>query len=243
MIKSVLSQMTKRLMDITSSFVALVIFSPLFLLLSMAIRFDSKGPILFAQKRVGQDEKIFRIYKFRTMVDRDADSIDQMNEKVVSSNDDPRITRMGKFLRNSSLDELPQLLNIFLGHMSIVGPRPIIPEQLIAIPPAYRKRAAVAPGLTGLSQIRGRRNLSWLLQLAYDAEYVEKRTLWLDLKIIFNTAWQVIRRQNIYGTPGMNWRGYLAQLDGSPPQDIHVREALSDTQQLNADNHAGKGLK
>ena len=219
--------MLKRIIDIIGSAIAIVLFLPLLLVISIFIKIDSKGPVFFAQRRVGKDEKVFRIFKFRTMVDRDADSIDQMQEKVVSSNNDPRITRFGTFLRNTSLDELPQLFNIFCGQMSIVGPRPIIPEQLLAIPPRYRERAQVAPGLTGLSQIRGRRNLDWLLQLAYDIEYVNTRSLWLDIRIIFSTAMQVIRRKNIYGASGINWRGYLEKLDGAEPKDEHVKKALA----------------
>lgn len=218
--------MIKRIMDVFASLVALVLLAPVFILICVAIKIDSRGPVFFAQHRVGRNEKLFRILKFRTMKDRDPDLIDQRSEKPVSSNQDPRITQVGRVLRMTSLDELPQLINILRGEMSLVGPRPVIPEQIQAIPPGYRKRALVKPGLTGLSQVRGRRNLDWLLQLAYDREYVEKESIWLDVRIILTTAWQVIMRRGIYGSPGQNWRGYLNDLSGKLPSDLDVQEAL-----------------
>src|SRR5699024_5485469 len=114
--------------------------------------------------------------KFRSMVYRPAEAIDQHAERVVSVGHDPRITRAGRFMRATSLDELPQLFNILKGDMSVVGPRPVLMEQVEVVPPGYRKRFSVRPGLTGLAQMRGRRGLGWLRQLAYDAEYVEKRS-------------------------------------------------------------------
>lgn len=223
----------KRAFDLGTAILTLLILSPLMILLSIAIFLDSKGPIIFKQRRIGRNREIFRIYKFRTMIHRDADSIDHRSEKVVSESSDSRITRVGRMLRATSLDELPQLWNIVLGEMSIVGPRPIIPQQEPYIPPSYMKRFEVSPGLTGLAQVSGRRSLGWLEQLAYDFEYVERQSLWLDLKIICKTAWMVIARKGIYGSPGMNWRTYAEQLNGAKPKDQDVLDALTGKQKEN----------
>lgn len=186
----------------------LIVLSPIFLLLVIWIRLDSPGPAIFAQGRLGRDQRIFRILKFRTMVARRAELIDQVAESVLV-NDDQRITRAGRFLRRTSLDELPQLWNMLLGEMNIVGPRPLIPEQLPAIPPEYLSRFDVPPGLTGLAQVRGRRSLDWLVQLTADREYVEHRSLWLDLKIVARTVVVVFSGSGVYDPNAKNWRDYL----------------------------------
>lgn len=188
--------------------VLLIILSPIFLVLTIWIRIDSPGAAIFSQSRVGRDQRIFRILKFRTMVARRAEQIDQVAEGVLVG-DDRRITRAGRFLRRTSLDELPQLWNMLLGEMNIVGPRPLIPEQLPAIPPEYLSRFDVPPGLTGLAQVRGRRSLDWLVQLAADCEYVEQRSLWLDLKIIARTVVVVFSGSGVYDPKARNWRDHL----------------------------------
>lgn len=188
--------------------VLLVVLSPIFLVLTIWIRLDSPGAAIFSQGRIGRDQRIFRIFKFRTMVARRADQIDQIAEGVLVG-DDQRITRAGRFLRRTSLDELPQLWNMLLGEMNVVGPRPLIPEQLPAIPPEYLSRFDVPPGLTGLAQVRGRRSLDWLVQLAADREYVEQRSLWLDLKIIAHTVVVVFSGSGVYDPNAKNWRDYL----------------------------------
>ena len=129
----------------------------------------------------------------------------------MSAGHDPRITRVGRLLRVSSLDELPQLWNVLMGDMSLVGPRPVLPEQLDAIPEHLRTRFTVRPGLTGLAQVRGRRSLDWLQVLEADAEYAREASLALDLRILLRTVLVVLRREGIYGGEGENWRTYLAR--------------------------------
>src|SRR5690606_3670345 len=138
----------------------------------------------------------------------------------------PRITRAGSFLRATSIDELPQLINILKGDMSVVGPRPVLMEQKEVVPPGYLKRFNVRPGLTGLAQVRGRRSLGWLQQLAFDAEYVGKQNFFYDLNIIFTTVKVVLTGSGIYGGEGLNWRAYRDSLEGRPPEDRDVQEAL-----------------
>lgn len=202
------SYLLKRPLDVVVSAVGLVLLSPVLAAISAGVRLDSEGPILFRQERIGLDQQPFRILKFRTMVDRAPENIDQNSEQVVSAATDNRITRFGRILRSTSLDELPQLVNILKGDMSLVGPRPVIPEQLSAMPPERRIRFDVRPGLTGLAQVKGRRSLDWLEQLAKDVEYVQKVGLKIDLRIIRATVYVVFNRTGVYGEAGSNWRKY-----------------------------------
>ena len=217
----------KRLFDIIVSCACLVVLSPLLLLVALWIKLDSKGPIFFMQRRAGTGGKPFRIFKFRTMVDRPADAIDQLQERVISQGCDPRITRAGRFIRATSLDELPQLLNIAKGDMSIVGPRPVLMEQKKVVPPGYMKRFSVRPGLTGLAQVSGRRSLGWLQQLWLDAEYVERYSFLYDIGIILRTVKVVLVGGDIYGGEGVNWRTYRESLHGCDPADEDVLQAMA----------------
>jgi lipopolysaccharide/colanic/teichoic acid biosynthesis glycosyltransferase len=219
----------KRMFDIVSSSVALVVLSALLLVVAVWIKLDSRGPVFFMQQRAGLGGQPFRILKFRTMVNRAPDEIDQHNEHVVSDGQDPRITRAGRIIRATSLDELPQLINILKGDMSLVGPRPVLMEQKEVVPPGYMKRFSVRPGLTGLAQVRGRRSLGWLQQLAYDAEYIEKRSMALDLTILLKTFKLVWSRSGVYGGEGLNWRTYRNSLAGRPPADRDVEQAMAGT--------------
>lgn len=221
-----MKDLAKRLFDIASSAAAILIIFPLLLAVALWIKIDSRGPVFFMQQRAGLGGNSFRIFKFRTMVDRVPDEIDQNSEQVVSEAHDPRITRAGRFIRATSIDELPQLINILKGDMSVVGPRPVLMEQKEVVPPGYMKRFAVRPGLTGLSQVRGRRSLGWLQQLAFDAEYVEKRSFFYDLSIIFTTVKVVLLGRGLYGGDGLNWRTYRDRLNGQPPKDSDVEEAM-----------------
>lgn len=221
-----MKDMVKRLFDILSSAAVLIVISPLLLTVAAWIKVDSKGPIFFLQQRAGLGGKSFRIFKFRTMVHRAPEQIDQHSEQVVSAGHDPRITRAGRFIRATSIDELPQLINILKGDMSVVGPRPVLMEQKEVVPPGYMKRFSVRPGLTGLAQVRGRRSLGWLKQLAFDAEYVEKRNFIYDLGIIFTTIKVVLLGSGLYGGEGLNWRAYRDSLNGRAPQDSDVKEAI-----------------
>ncbi|APX92743.1 sugar transferase [Halomonas sp. 1513] len=216
----------KRFIDIIVSGAGLIVSTPLLVLVAALIKLDSPGPVFFMQPRAGRNEQPFSIFKFRTMRHRAPDTIDQQQEQVVSAGHDPRITRVGRFIRATSLDELPQLINILKGDMSVVGPRPVLMEQTEVVPPGYKIRFSVRPGLTGLAQVKGRRSLGWLQQLAYDAEYVQKRGLALDLKILLMTVRVVVLGSGIYGEPGLNWRTYRDRLNGEPPRDSDVEEAM-----------------
>ncbi|MFQ3788191.1 sugar transferase [Halomonas sp. A29] len=198
----------KRSIDIAVSAVALLVLSPLLVLIALLIRCETPGPALFVQRRVGRNLVPFRIYKFRTMQDRDATVIDPLAEGVIRSGDDPRITRIGRFLRATSLDELPQLLNILKGDMSLVGPRPVLIEQIEAVPDEYMRRFTVRPGLTGLAQVQGRRSLGWLEQLALDVRYTERAGIGFDLWLMLTTVYVVLTLKDIYGSTEQNWRQY-----------------------------------
>jgi len=216
----------KRLFDLITSGAGLIVLSPLLLLVAIWIKLDSKGPVFFMQQRAGRGQTPFKIFKFRTMLHRAPESIDQNQEQVVSGGHDPRITRAGRFIRATSLDELPQLINIFKGDMSVVGPRPVLMEQTEVVPPGYKRRFSVRPGLTGLAQVKGRRSLGWLQQLAFDAEYVDKQSLAFDLKILLLTVKVVLTGGGIYGEAGLNWRTYRDRLNGQPPRDSDVEESI-----------------
>jgi lipopolysaccharide/colanic/teichoic acid biosynthesis glycosyltransferase len=182
---------------------------PLMGAIAVAIRLDSPGPVLFRQQRVGLGRRPFAIYKFRTMIHRE--QIDQRNEAIVAGRHDPRVTRTGAFLRRSSLDELPQLFNVLLGQMSLVGPRPVIPEQLLAMGPEHGCRFAVKPGITGLAQVSGRRNLAWPEQLRLDCSYARSASLRTDLRILLQTLGVAAAAEGIDGGSAANWRQFVRE--------------------------------
>ena len=191
----------KRCLDIVLSLGSLIILSPLFLVLIIAIKIDSKGPAVFKQVRVGKDEKDFVIYKFRTMI-VDAEKkktleIDpeNINNFVFQSKEDNRITKVGAFLRKSSLDELPQLFNVLIGNMSLVGPRPEIPDVVKYYPESYRQRLMVLPGITGLAQINGRSEIELGKTVYFDLNYIKDFSIWLDIKILFGTVISVFKKE------------------------------------------------
>ncbi len=207
------SKLLKRLFDLLASSVGLLLVSPLLLLIALLIKLDSRGPVFFRQKRIGWNKKAFYVFKFRSMTHRDPDTIDHRSEKVLTGNEDLRIPRIGRILRITSLDELPQLLNILTGDMSLVGPRPIIPEQLEVVPYWFNDRFNVRPGITGLAQVKGRRSLSWEQQLVYDNEYARNHSFMGDIKILFLTVWVVVAQKGIYGDESKNWRAYKGLKD------------------------------
>jgi exopolysaccharide biosynthesis polyprenyl glycosylphosphotransferase len=183
----------KRLLDVTVSTVSLVALSPLLLAIAIAVKLDSPGPILYASERIGKKARVFRCFKFRTMV-RDADrrraEIMHMNERqgiLFKISDDPRITRVGRFLRKYSLDELPQFLNVIRGDMSIVGPRPPIASEVRQYNLAHLRRLDVTPGITGLWQVQARQDPSFDSYISLDVAYIENWNVWLDIKIILRT--------------------------------------------------------
>lgn len=187
-------QISKRIIDIVLSGVALILLSPAFLILSILIKKESEGPILFKQKRVGLNKTHFNILKFRTMrIDTPKDSPTHLLE-----NPDQYITKIGKFLRKSSLDELPQIWNIFRGEMSIIGPRPALWNQYDLIEERDKYGANdVPPGLTGWAQINGRDELPIDVKAKLDGEYVEKKSLWMDTKCFFLTILSVMKSDGV----------------------------------------------
>ncbi|WP_346916364.1 exopolysaccharide biosynthesis polyprenyl glycosylphosphotransferase [Clostridium sp.] len=194
----------KRIFDIILSFIGIVILLPIYLVIAIAIKLDSKGPILFKQVRVGKDRENFTIYKFRTMV-VSAESkrelqIDptNMDNFVFQSKSDNRITKVGSFLRNSSLDEIPQLFNVLFGHMSLVGPRPEIPEVVKYYPENYYQRLLVLPGITGLAQVSGRGEIELGKTIYYDLTYISDFSIWYDIKILFTTFFKVFKREGAF---------------------------------------------
>lgn len=191
------NRVLKRIMDIGAGIFLLILLSPLLLIIMCLVKLDSKGPVFFLQKRLGYQGKIFRIIKFRTMVEN-AESI---GTGIFTHRDDPRVTRVGRVLRILSLDELPQLFNVLKGDMSFVGPRPPVPYH----PHKYEEysdeqklRFTMPPGITGLAQVKGRNALSWEERIKYDVEYVRKFSFLFDLKILFLTIGSVFKRKNVY---------------------------------------------
>ena len=192
----------KRLLDIVLSFVGMILLLPISIIISIIIKFDSKGPIFFRHKRIGEDGKIIYIYKFRTMCQNAEEMIkkftpEQMKEfkTYYKLEKDPRITKVGNFLRKSSLDELPQMLNIFRGDLSIVGPRPVIPNELEKYGEDKERFLSVKPGLTGYWQANGRSNTTYDERIKMELYYVDNRSLWLDTKIFFKTFKAVFKKE------------------------------------------------
>lgn len=182
--------MIKRFFDFLIASILLVILSPLFLIISLAVYVDVGKPIFFTQKRPGLSEKIFKLYKFRTMKD-------EFDEDGLQLDDMKRITSLGKILRETSLDELPSLINVFKGDMSLVGPRPLLIEYLELYDAEQAKRHNVRPGITGWAQINGRNRISWEEKFKLDVWYVSNHSLFLDLKIILKTFLKVFIKDGI----------------------------------------------
>lgn len=190
----------KRCFDIILSGLAIILLTPVWIGTSVAIKKDSKGPIFFKQGRRTQDGKVFQMLKFRSMVV----NAEQMGTGLFNYANDPRVTKVGRKLRDSSMDELPQLFNIFKGDMSVVGPRPCVTYELgdfDTLNNRYKKRFQVKAGLTGLAQVKGRNDISWDEKVGYDNEYVnafEKYGILIDIKILFESVFKVFKKENIY---------------------------------------------
>ena len=192
---SALYSISKRTMDIVSSLVGLILLSPLFLIVAILIKLeDPKGKVFFAQERNGKYPKTFKMYKFRSMVHNAEDLLKDLMDRneqtgpVFKINDDPRITNVGKVIRWTSIDELPQLFNVLKGDMSLVGPRPPIPHEVDQYNSYQMQRLAVKPGLTCIWQVSGRNNIGFDEWVEMDIEYIKTRNLWLDIKLIFKTV-------------------------------------------------------
>jgi len=182
--------MTKRIFDLVATLAGLIPVAPLLLMVALLVRIRHGAPILFRQQRPGLHGKAFRIYKFRTMTDaRD-------NEGNALA-DAQRLTGLGRFLRSTSLDELPELLNVLKGEMSLVGPRPLLMEYLPLYSPEQARRHEVRPGITGWAQVNGRNAINWEEKFKLDVWYVDNRTFWLDLKILWRTFIKVFRREGV----------------------------------------------
>jgi exopolysaccharide biosynthesis polyprenyl glycosylphosphotransferase len=194
----------KRTLDVVISLCGLVFLAPLFLAVTVAIRLDSPGPVLFRQKRVGADEKVFICYMFRSMYENaerrqaEFESLNEAEGPVFKMKDDPRVTPVGRFLRRWSIDELPQLVNVLKGEMSLVGPRPLPVRDFLLMEETHKRRLGAVPGMTGYWQISGRSNLSFDEMVRLDLHYIENWSLSFDLKIILRTLGAVVRREGAY---------------------------------------------
>lgn len=180
----------KRTLDVVLSFLALIVLSPVILVVAILVRLKLGTPIFFTQERPGKDEKIFKMYKFRTMTDEQDANGHLLPDSV-------RLTSFGKFLRSTSLDELPELWNILKGDMSIVGPRPLLIKYLPYYSEREKFRHSVRPGLTGLSQINGRNCLDWDTRLDLDVRYSLNITMWTDIQILLKTVLKVVKREDV----------------------------------------------
>lgn len=180
----------KRLLDIIISVTALIILSPFMLLIYLLVRINLGGPVFFLQERVGKNNKVFKMIKFRTMknsTDKDGNLL----------SDNERLTKFGSFLRSFSIDELPELINVLRGDMSLVGPRALLVQYLEHYNSEQIRRHDVLPGLTGWAQINGRNSITWCEKFKLDVWYVDNWSLWLDIKIFFLTFWKVVKREGI----------------------------------------------
>lgn len=180
----------KRLIDIVCSGLGLIIISPILLIVAILIRTKLGAPIFFTQDRVGKDGRIFKMIKFRTMLD----ATDKWGEPLP---DEDRLTPFGKMIRSTSIDELPELINVFKGDMSLVGPRPLLVEYKELYSPEQFRRHEVRPGITGWAQVNGRNSISWKERFELDVEYVENFNLFMDIKILFMTVFKVLKKDGI----------------------------------------------
>ena len=190
----------KRIFDIISSGLAIILLTPLWIVVAILIMNDSEGPVFFKQGRRTKDGRVFQMLKFRTMIV----NAESMGSGLFNYENDPRVTKVGRKLRDSSIDELPQLFNIFIGDMSVVGPRPCVTYELgdfDTLNKRYKKRFQVKAGLTGLAQVKGRNDISWDDKVTYDNQYVEafdKYGFLVDIKILFESVFKVFKKENIY---------------------------------------------
>ena len=199
---NVLYEVIKRIIDIVASFTGLILLSPLILIVSMLIKLESKGEVIFKQKRVGLNGKEFYMYKFRSMVinaeelKEQLESQNEMSGPMFKIKDDPRITKVGKFIRKTSIDELPQLINVIKGDMSLVGPRPSLPKEVEKFEQWMMERLEVKPGLTCIWQISGRNNIDFEDWMKLDIKYVRERSFKLDMKLILKTVLVLLGDKN-----------------------------------------------
>lgn len=190
----------KRIFDIVSSLIAILLLTPLWIIVAIAIKCDSKGPVFFRQERRTKKGKVFKMLKFRSMVV----NAESMGPGLFNYENDPRVTKVGRFLRNSSIDELPQLFNILFGSMSVIGPRPCVKYELgdfDTLNKKYKKRFNMKAGLTGLAQVKGRNDIDWDKKVEFDNEYIDKFRKFgvlIDIKILFMSVIKVFKKEDIY---------------------------------------------
>ena len=199
----------KRVIDATVASLGLIVTAPLAMLIAVLVRLDLGRPVLFRQERPGKDGQPFELIKFRTM-------------RAGEGDDESRLTSFGELLRATSLDELPELWNVLRGDMSLVGPRPLLPEYLPLYTPEQQRRHEVRPGVTGLAQVRGRNLLDWESRFELDVWYVDNRTLWLDLKIMLETVWAVLTARGVSAADHVT----IERFRGSEPLDDDAQAQL-----------------
>jgi exopolysaccharide biosynthesis polyprenyl glycosylphosphotransferase len=196
--------MVKRIFDLVATTLIMVFALPVMLVVALVIWLDDRGPILYHSRRVGENGKLFDMIKFRTMIpsaekmQKMVEQYDEQGNLIHKTKDDPRITRIGRFLRRTSLDELPQFFNVLSGNMSLVGPRPELPYLVDKYEPWQRKRFAVPQGLTGWWQIHGRSDKPMHLHTEDDLYYIQNYSIWLDIQILLQTVWIIIRGKGAY---------------------------------------------
>lgn len=202
--ENIVYEFSKRILDFLASLIGLIILSPVFLIVAIFIKLESKGDIIFSQTRIGLNVKEFKMYKFRSMVK----NAEEIKESLVAQNEmsgpmfkiksDPRVTKVGKFIRKTSIDEIPQLINVLKGDLSLVGPRPSLPNEVANFKPWMLKRFSVKPGLTCYWKVLGRNNIDFENWMKLDTKYIDDRNFWLDLKLIFKTFFVLFGDENAY---------------------------------------------
>ena len=197
--------MIRRCIDILVSALALALAAPVIALAELAIRLESRGPVIYRQRRSGLHGREFDVLKLRTMVD----GAERIGAGLAIDAGDPRITRVGAFLRRTSLDELPNLLNVLRGEMSLIGPRPTLPVQVAQYTERQRGRLQIKPGITGWAQVNGRASLPWAQRIELDLYYIEHRSLALDVRILWRTLAMVLGGSGLYKGAAGGWEGKL----------------------------------
>lgn len=217
----------KRALDIFCALAAIIVFWWLYLIVAILVRVKLGSPVIFKQPRPGKDERIFNLYKFRTMTDERDENGNLLPDEV-------RLTKFGKLLRATSLDELPECINILKGDMSVVGPRPQLVRDMVFMTDAQRTRHTVRPGLTGLAQVSGRNNITWEKKLAHDLDYIENITFLGDVKIIFLTVWQAFVKHDGISQEGMDTAEDLGDYllrENKIPQSVYL-EKMEESKEL-----------
>lgn len=187
----------KRFFDIVLSTLGLIVFAIIFIPISIAIYLEDRGPIFYNASRLGKDGKIFKMYKFRSMK-VNAPDLRKADGSTYNGEDDPRLTKIGKFIRKTSLDEAPQVINVFIGNMSVIGPRPDLPEHIKEYVGDEVRKLEVLPGITGYSQAYYRNSIEWKERIKHDIYYVDNLSLVMDIKVFFKTIMTVLKKEGVY---------------------------------------------